>query len=215
MLTTDTQLLRFEPNLFNEIQWLSQRLLKAAGTVSGTTLTISSFDASFDGVQLAPGMVLLINNIPHEVIARLSATTAQVSRLRASNTDPILTPAPIAGAEVVLHTFQPQIALASLSILRKLGLDPDQPAANPDGSPAPRITDAASLEPAAALFTLAMLYLSAAHLQAPDTAASRRAVRYQQLAAFERRALAAQIDTDGDGQPDATRRTSIVPLDRT
>lgn len=214
MLTTDSQLLRFEPNLFNEIQWLSQRLLKATGAISGTTLTISAFDVNFDGAQLAPGMVILIAGVPHEVVSKLTSTTAQVSRLRASENDPILTPAPTTGAEVLIHTFRPQIRLSSESVFRKLGLDPAQPATNADGSPAPRITDAASLDRAAALFTLALLYSAAAELQSPDGAASRRALRYQQLGAIERRNLAAQIDTNADGEPDATRRANVVPLTR-
>lgn len=215
MLTTDTNLLHFEPNLFTDIQWLSQRLIKATGTVSGTTLTISAFDTNFDGAQLAPGMVILINSIPHEVISKLSATTAQLSRVRAADTDPILTPAPITGAETILHSFRLQIAIMSDHVFRTLGLNPDQPATDSRGNPSPVITDPASLQRFTTLLTLAAIYVSAAEMQSPDGAQSRRAARYQQLATIERRNLAAQIDTDGDGEPDATRRAGVVPLIRT
>ncbi|MBX3379613.1 MAG: hypothetical protein KF805_05935 [Phycisphaeraceae bacterium] len=214
-LTTDANLLRFEPNLFTDIQWLSQRLLKATGAIASTTLTISAFDTNFDGAQLAPGMVILINTIPHEVISKLSSSTAQLSRLRACDTDPILTPAPVTGAEVILHTFLPQIAIVSDHVFRALGLDPAQPATDANGAPSPLVTDPASLGRFATLSTLTALYLSAADLQSPDGAQSRRAARYQQLATLERRSLAAQIDTNGDGQPDATRRANVVPLMRT
>jgi len=214
MLTTDTHLLRFEPNLFTDIQWLSQRLTKATGTISGTTLTISAFDTNFDGAQLTPGMVILINSIPHEVISKLSATTAQLSRLRASETDPILTPAPVTGAEVILHTFRPQIAILSGQAFRILGLNPTQPATDAAGSPSPVITDPTALQRFVTLSTLATLYLSAAEMQSEGGQQSRRAARYQQLATLERRNLSAQVDTNGDGDPDATRRANVVPLIR-
>lgn len=214
-LTTDTNLLRFEPNLFSEVQWHALRLLKATGAVSGTTLTISAFDTNFDGAQLEPGMVVLINSVPHEVVAKLSATTAQISRLRATPTDGLIPPAPVTGAEVVLQTFRAAIAIASKNVFRKLGLDPAQPATDASGAPSPVVTDPGSLEHLASLVTLAALYHSASEIESPGGLASRRSLRYQQLASNERRALAAQIDTDGDGLPDATRRSNVVPLIRT
>ena len=214
MLTTDTNLARFEPNLFTDIQWLSQRLLKASGTISATTLTISAFDTNFDGAQLAPGMVILINSVPHEVISKLSSTTAQLSRLRASELDPIFTPAPVTGAEVILHTFRQQIAIVSDHAFRILGLNPAQPATDSSGNPSPVITDPTALQRFVTLSTLATLYLSAAEMQSEGGQQSRRAQRYQQLATLERRNLAAQVDTNGDGEPDTTRRANVVPLIR-
>ncbi|MGH7244823.1 MAG: hypothetical protein ACREJD_15525 [Phycisphaerales bacterium] len=212
MLTTDAALLRLEPNLFTDIQWISQRLLKSSGTIAGTTLTISAFDVNFDAAQLVPGMVILINTIPHEVISKLSSTTAQVSRIRASAADVPITPTPVTGAEVLLHTFRPQIAHASDSVFRKLGLDPAQPTTDATGAPSPLVTDPAALERYATLSTLATVYMSAADLQSPGGTASRRAERYQQLASIERGALTAPVDTDGDNLPDATRRANVVPL---
>jgi hypothetical protein len=213
-LTTDTHLLRFEPNLFADILWLSQRLVKATGSISATTLTISAFDTNFDNAQLASGMVILINAVPHEVISKLSATTAQLSRLRAAETDPILTPAPVTGAEVILHTFRQQIEILSDQAFRILGLNPAQPATDASGNPSPVITDPTALERYTTLATLAAIYLSAAEMQSPDGQQSRRAQRYQHLATLERQNLAAQIDTNADGNPDATRRANVVPLIR-
>lgn len=215
MLTTDTNLLRLEPNLFTDIQWLSQRLLKATGAVSGTTLTISAFDVNFDGAQLAPGMVILIAGVPHEVVSKLTSTTAQISRIRAAAADPILTPAPSTGVEVLLTTFRPQIAGATDQIFRALGLNPAQPPTDSLGHPSAIVTDPASLERFASLTTLAALFICASDLQSEGGTQSRRAQRYQQLATLERRNLAAQIDTNGDGEPDATRRANVVPLIRT
>ena len=206
MLLTDTDLLRFEPDLFSEIRWISQQLITASGSISGTTLTISGFDVNFDGAQLAPGMVILINDIPHEVVAKLSATTAQVSRIRAETTDPVLAPSPVTVATVILHTFRPQIAIVIDRVFRTLGLDPAQPATDSSGNPSPVVTNPEALARYAALFTLASLYSSASEVQSPDGPLARRARRYAQLVSLERNSLAAQIDTDGDSLPDATPR---------
>ncbi|MBX3388073.1 MAG: hypothetical protein KF691_01315 [Phycisphaeraceae bacterium] len=215
MLLTDADLLRLEPNLFSEIRWVSQQLIKASGTVSGTTLTISSFDVNFDGAQLAPGMVVLINEIPHEVVAKLSATTAQISRVRAAASDTVLVPAPITGATVILHTFRPQIVIVTDRVFRSLGLDPAQPATDSQGNPSPIVTNPEALARYAALATLASIFSSASEIQSPDGPLARRAKRYEQLVSLERSSLVAEIDADGDFLPDATRRASIVPLIRT
>lgn len=215
MLPTDTDLLRFEPNLFSEIRWLSQQLIKASGAVSGTTLTISGFDVNFDAAQIAPGMVVLINDIAHEVVAKLTSTTAQVSRIRAAASDPLIAPAPISGATVIVHTFRPQIALATEPAFRSLGLDPAQPATDSQGNPSPLVTNPEALTRYAALNALASIYSSASEIQSPDGPLARRAKRYAQLVSSERKSLVVEVDTDGDGLPDAARRANVVPLMRT
>ncbi len=213
LLAQDTDLVRLEPNIFTEIVWFSQRLIQATGAVSGTTLTISAFDTNFDGAQLAPGMVVTINTIPHEVIAKLTSTTAQISRIRPTPDDDVLTPAPVTGAEVILNTFRPQIAIISEEIFRRLGLDPAQTGINPfTGAPAPKLVDPRSLARFCALWTLATIYSGASSLQGPDSVPGKNALRFQDLLQEERRYLAAKIDTNGDGEPDALRRPGVIPL---
>lgn len=212
LLATDTDLARIDPNLHTEILWFSQRLIKATGAISGTTLTISAFDSNFDAAQLTPGMIIVVGGIPHEVIAKLSATTAQISRIRPTSDDPLLTPAGTTGAEVLLSTFKPQLAVISEQVLRTIGLDPLQPEYDWDGSPMPALSNPASLRRFTSLWTLATIYIGAASMHGSDSPIAQRATRFRTLLAEERRFLAAAIDTDADGIADAMRRPGVIPL---
>lgn len=212
LLATDTDLARIEPNLHNEILWFSQRLIKATGSVSGTTLTISAFDSNFDAAQLAPGMIVVVGAIPHEVIAKLTPTTAQISRIRPTSEDPLLTPAAATGAEVSLSTFKPQIAVVSEQVLRTIGLDPLQPEYDWNGSPLPVLSNPETLRRFASLWTLATIYMGAAGMHGSDSPIAQRAAKFRTLLAEERRFLAASIDTDADGIADAMRRPGVIPL---
>lgn len=208
LLCTDTDLVRVEPNVFSEIQWLSQRLVKATGSVSGTTLTIASPDVNFDGAQLAPGMVVLIGGVAHEVIAKLSATTATISRVRPTSADAVLTPSPVSGVEVIIASMMPQAAGVSERVCRMFGL-----------KPTPSAGDATLVDPGevtrfAALLTLAAAYSAAASISGDDSPAGKRAAKYRELANEERRTLTVRIDLDGDGIADAVRRPSVVVLER-
>lgn len=208
LLCNDVDLVRVEPNVFSEIQWLSQRLVKATGTVSGTTLTISSPDVNFDGAQIGPGMVVLIAGVAHEIIAKLSATTATVSRIRPGSADATLTPAPISGAEVIVATMMPQALAVSDRIYRMFGL-----------KPTPGVSDPTLAEPAeamrfAALLTLAAAYSAAASISGDDSPVGKRAAKYRELSKEERRVLTVRIDTNADGIADAVRRPSMVVQER-
>lgn len=208
LLCTDTDLVRVEPNVFSEIQWLSQRLVKATGTVSGTTLTISSPDVNFDGAQLTAGMIVLVAGVAHEVVAKLSAATATISRVRPTSADAPLTPAPVSGVEVIVATMMPQAAAVSERIFRMFGLKPAP------GAGDATFVDAGEVTRLAALLTLAAAYSAAASISGDDSPAGKRAAKYRELAREERRIVTARIDTDGDGIADAVRRPSVVVLER-
>lgn len=212
LLATDTDLARIEPNLHNEIVWFSQRLIKATGTVGGTTLAISAFDTNFDGAQLAAGMIVVVAGVPHEVIAKLTSTTAQISRIRPTSGDELLTPAAVSNVETVLSTFRQQIAIVSDQVYRALGLDPKQTGFDAFGAPAPVLKQPESLARFTSLWTLATIYAAASSLQGPDSVPGRRAAYFRDLLADERRYLAANIDTNNDGIADALRRPSLIPL---
>ncbi|MBS0190640.1 MAG: hypothetical protein U0573_01960 [Phycisphaerales bacterium] len=214
MLCTDADLARIQPDLHNQVVWYSQRLIRATGAVSGSTLTISAFDSSFDAAILAPGMIIVVGGVPHEVIAKLSATTAQISRIRATPEDDPLLPAAVSGAEVVLNSFRPQIAIVSEHVLRKFGLDPLQPLTDSQGNPMPLLAETRRLARYTALMTLITIYTVASADLDPDSAAATRLTWYYSLAREELRFLTAAIDTDDDGKPDASRRANIIPLIR-
>lgn len=122
---TDRDLLVLEPNLFRDIGWVGQRLTRGAGSVSGTTLTIAAPEVAFDAAGVGVGNVAVIAGVSYEVIARLSATQATLSRLRASTDDAVIPPTAAASVECVIHTFEPQLRMAHRQILRMAGVEAD------------------------------------------------------------------------------------------
>ena len=94
MFINDRDLLLLEPNLFRDASWAGQLLVSATGDVTGTTLTLSTFDVDFDAARVDTGYVVVVNGTAYEVISRLSATTATISRLREDESDSPLAPSP-------------------------------------------------------------------------------------------------------------------------
>ncbi len=150
MFATDRDLLAIEPNVFRDAGVAGQRLLKGACDIGGTTLTLTAQDVDFAAADIGPGHVALVDGTPYEVIARLTSTTATISRIRAGAADPVQPPSPATGKPVEIWTFAPQIAAAHRLLLRMLGIDPEDPPA-PFQVTEQNITNPASLAPIEAL----------------------------------------------------------------
>jgi hypothetical protein len=209
MPATDRDLLALEPALFRDLGWLGQRLLLGEGSIAGTTLTLSSSDVALDEAGIGPGNVVQVDQTPYEVVERLSATELTVSRLRAGEEGAPIPPTPVSGSPVSVYTFAPQIALARADTLRLLGIDPGEPA---EGV----LTESSILDVAALrwLVTLGALRLVFAAAGSADDSAAARAEMYRDRLGAERQRLTFEIDTDGDGQPDALRRLNTAHLRR-
>src|SRR6266404_1191692 len=110
MFAQDSDLLAADPELFRDIGWNSQRLVKGVGDVSGTTLTLTSFDVDMAVAGVQAGNVVLVDGVAYEVVARLSATTATISHVRVDADGTVIPPSPVTGKAVVIGTFAPQIA---------------------------------------------------------------------------------------------------------
>lgn len=214
MTATDRDLLALEPNLFRDLGWLGQRPVSGIGSIAGTTLTLSSSDVGLDEAAIGPGHVVQVDQTPYEVIARLSATELTVSRLRAAGDGDVIPPTPVAGKPVAVYTFAPQIARAREAVLRLLGVDPGEPAEGVLTESS--ILDASGLRWLITLEALRLIFTGAATPGAPGGTdpASAKAAMYQDRAAAERQRLTFEIDTDGDGQPDALRRPNTAYLHR-
>jgi len=222
MFAEDRDLLTLDPNLFRDVAWSGQRLVSGIGSISGTTLTLTSHDVTLEAAAITAGHIALIDNIPYEVIERLSPTTATISRVRPGPDDPVIPPTPATAKPVAIHTFAPQIAAAHTQILKLLGIDPALIDAGPNAGQVKEsdITNPDSFRAVEAMAALYHIYCIAAAPGSADLAGSlahtwiNRARIWQDRYTDAIRTAAAQIDLDGDGQPDATRRPGLTQLIR-
>ena len=218
MFATDRALLLIEPNLFRDAGVAGQRLLKGTCDISGTTLTLTAQDVDLAAANIGPGHVALVDGTPYEVLARLTSTTATISRPRASTADPAQPPSPATSKPVEVWTFAPQIAITHGMLLRMLGIEPSDPS-SPRQVTEASITNPASLVTIEALGAICMVYNAATLSATPgqDGWASpiwARAQIFRERFAAARQLAVARIDTDGDGLPDATRRLNTLILTR-
>jgi hypothetical protein len=213
MFATDRDLLVLEPNLFRDVGWLGQRLVQGTGSVSGTTLTVAGVD--FAALGVTAGHVVVVDGASLEVIARLSATTLTVSRVRAEADGAVVPPAAGTGLAVVISTFRPQIALVHRQVLRMLGV-----AAAGEGTGAAgeigeaQIVNAEEMRLVEAAGALHIVLASAAALAGPQSALGQRAEAFKRMFAAERGRVSARIDVDGDGVADAQRYLNAMQLFR-
>lgn len=215
MFAADRDLLVVEPELFRDVGWAGQRLVKGVGDVSGTTLTLTSQDNTLAAAGIGAGNVVTVGDVAYEVVARLSATTATISRIRPDPSGAVIPPAPATGKAVVVPTFGAQIAWTHRQILRMLGIDPDE---TDDGLKETDITNPAAFRESEAMGALSLVLISAAGpaVDGGSGAAIRinRGLMYRERFAHMVRMVGARLDTDGDGVADATRRAGLVWLDR-
>lgn len=211
MFASDRDLLIFEPNLFRDVGWLGQRLLKGTGSISGTTLTISAFDVGFDAAGIAAGHIVTVDGVAYEVLARLSASQATISRLRAMADDPALPPSAVTGKETFIVSFAPQLAQVHGQVIRMLGIEPQDPVLpGVPGTPTEAsITNPEALRTVEALGALFLIYAAASALAGSAGDSSERAEWYRRRFMQERERIAVRLDVDGDGLPDATRRLAM------
>lgn len=213
MFATDRDLLVLEPSLVRDIGWAGQRLVKGTGDVSGTTLTMTSQDVGFELTGVGAGHVVVVGGVVYEVLGVSSNTALTISRMRANPEGGALPPSPATGATVEVMTYRPQLAMVHAQVLRMLGIDPDEAAADGVVTEA-SITNAPSLALLESLGALHLVFAAASALAGEGSPAAFKAGMYRDRFAAERGRAAARIDTDGDGVADATRRPSVVKLVR-
>jgi hypothetical protein len=207
---TDRDLLVYEPTLFQDVPWASQQRLQVNDAqTSGTTLT--SATADFEGADVGVGHVVLLEQVPYEVVNRVSATELTVSQLRAElSHDPI---APSTGNDQAasVRTFEPQITIVHDQLLHMLGLEPDNAAAKVTEQAIVSVSAMARLE---ALAALERIFSGAVALTGDNTGLQRKAQAYNQQ--FHRAINRAVIlfDADDDGRVDERRRFAAPRLVR-
>lgn len=215
MFARDRDLLAYEPDLFRDVAWSGQRLVKALGSIlSGTTtLMIGTQDVNFTEAGVEAGYVVVVGGTPYEVIERVGDLSVTVSRVRQDDDDPLITPSPASTATTTVVSYRPQLRMVHDQLLRTIGIEPEDPAELERVTEAD-ITNPGALKAIEAMSTIHMVLSSAAALSGPDSTLWRRAQHYRDLVARERQRVGVRIDLDGDGVPDATRRLNVVQFMR-
>ncbi len=206
---SDRDLPAIEPNVFRDLAWLGQRLVNGEGDVVGTTLTLTSFDHDFVSVGVDVGSVVLIADVAHEVLSRTDATHVEVSKIRASESDPPIPPDAGVGLEVLVFTFAPQLEMVHREVLRLVGIEPSDAQASPGEAD---IVNPDALVALEAFGALHLAYSAAGALSGRDSHLAARGAMYALLVGRERARAKVELDLDGDGKADATRRLNVLQL---
>ncbi|MEO1130115.1 MAG: hypothetical protein AAFX05_10485 [Planctomycetota bacterium] len=212
MFAKDRDLLVHEPDVFSDIAWAGQRLLTlpSAQVSAGSTLYVEFF--SFDAWGVGVGSVLLLDGRAVEVVSLPSQDTVLFSALRGDVSD---SPRPVFGlgssVAVEAHTFVPQLREVHGRVLRSLGLA-DQ--TTDDMLGADRVTNGAAVVEVEALGALSLIFAAAGRVGNGSSPMSMRAAQYASRFEEALRRLRVEVDLDGDGAPDATRRVGVVRMHR-
>ena len=210
---SDRDLLVYEPNLFRDVGWLGQRLVNGTGSISGSTLTMSSQDVAFDAAGVTAGHVVVVAGTAYEVMTRVSGTALTISRLRDDTSSAGLPPSAATSQAAMVPTFIPQIAVAHRQVLRMLSIEPQDPVqADVPGQSA--ITNPGALTRLVCFGTLAIVWDAAGIVGGPASDAGQRAGMYRARFLEERRRVGVRIDEDGDGVVDATRSVGTFTIVR-
>lgn len=215
---SDTDLLYWEPDLFNAAAAAAQTLLSGVAAVSGAAVTLSG--VSLPDAQVKPlGVISFTGSTMkgcYPIVSVDSDTTLTLSVLyddlfRADGT-PTGNPAAHAGDGLnqpfAIRTFYPQRRIVTQMLLQAAGVDPDGPEAT--GC----VINAEALRRPCVLGTLQMIYSALAASAAEPAKLSARADLYERLYRRAMRCAQVQIDTDADGQADVTRPLNALRLIR-
>ncbi|MEM8758492.1 MAG: hypothetical protein AAGF47_12020 [Planctomycetota bacterium] len=204
----------YEPRLFLDVSWLGQRLVRVTASISGGLAVASGEDFAADGV--GTGSVASFNEASYEVLVVVLGDRLALSRLRADPDDPVINPPDFSSAVVEVTSFAPQLGVVHRQVLRMLGIDPSDPRDD-------ALDETAVLNPGALvrLECLGALHLIFAAATASAVGSgvggagyAQRASMYRERFAAERSRVSVLIDTDGDGEPEATRRPGVGHLIR-
>ena len=208
--STDRDLLVLEPNVFRDVPFVSQQRLRVSdGAISGTTLTSASAD--FAAAEVDAGSVVLVDNRPLEVVSRNDANTLTVSLARGSMAGAALPPGDGTDLDVAMRTFAPQAALVHDTLLRLVGIDPDDPDAAIDEDAIVSLGLMARLE---ALGTLERVYSAAVAIAGDNESLLQKADQSRRAFHIALERANVLLDTDGDGHADTQRRPGLIRLVR-
>lgn len=214
MFSKDRDLLAIEPAIFRDLAWAGQRLVSGAATIEDDSLTFDSQDIALDAAGVGAGQVAVVGGVGYEVIETLNGQKAVISRLRDTEDAAMLPPSPIAGADAWIATFAPQARIVHGQILRMAGVEPAGTPSLARRVGESAITNGAALARLEVLGVAHLVYAAAGAAAGPRSPAQQRAELYRALFRDERERVFVDLDLDGDGRPDATRRLNLIHLVR-
>lgn len=214
MFAKDRDLLALEPYLFRDYAWVGQRLSRGTGVVSDSVLAMSVADVDLDIAQVAAGCVATFAGSSYEVTGGVTSKFAALSRLRASAAGATIPVEDTATLDTYFVSFRPQIALVHRQVLRMAGIEPDAPSPSAGRLGESAITNGTALVNLEVLGALHLILAGAASAAGTASPASARAEMYRELFREERRRVVVELDADGDGLPDVSRRLNIVQFVR-
>ncbi len=210
MFARDRDLIVLEPYLFRDMGWVAQRLVRGQASVAEGVLKFSGADADLRTIPVGAGSIVVVSGLALEVIEVLAEDRASVSRLRAGAGDPSILAPEVPESDAFITTFAPQIAMAHRQVMRMAGIEPDAPAPLAGRAGEAAVTNGGALVLLEAYAALAAIFSGAATAAGPLSSASQKAGVYERLFQRERERAVLELDLDGDGRPDATRRFNVV-----
>lgn len=209
MFASDRDLLVLEPYLFRDHAWVGQRLVRGAASLSGTTLDFSTVDIELDAAHVSAGCVVTVAGSSYEITGEIGTKTAAVSRLRASREAQSIGIGDTDFGDAWIVTFAPQIAMVHRQVLRMAGIEPDAPGPVDGRLGEEAITNGAALAALEALGTLHLIFAAASSVAGLTSPAAIRSQMYRDLFREEKRRVSVELDTNGDGLPDVSRRLNV------
>ncbi|HEY7087650.1 MAG TPA: hypothetical protein VH518_06140 [Tepidisphaeraceae bacterium] len=208
---TDINLLHWEPNLLKDASAVAQTLLSGTGTLSGTTFTIDAGSLSSANVSDEYAIVIadpIGGTFP--IVSVNTSTTLTLSVLYdqlfpdEGDVEPFVSGSGSA-LGYTIRTFWPQRRVVSELLLQAAGLRLDQ---------APLIQNPEALQRPCTLGALHMIYTALAAAAAEPADQLIRAELYEKLYRRALKAAVVDLDLDGDGIIDTTRRLGVLELQR-
>lgn len=184
MFASDRDLLALSPRVFNECAWAGQRRVSGTGTITGAALTMTASDVTLEAAGVGAGHVALVDDVPHELLARTGPSAIGISRVRSRPEDAAIPPAPGTGRQVRIVTFAPQLAAAHARLLTAAGLESGEES---------RIVNGEELAVLEAVWALSAIWAGARGIG--DTMATERAAWFQRELGAMRSRTRVRLDT--------------------
>ncbi|MHC5076385.1 MAG: hypothetical protein ACYTFM_08155 [Planctomycetota bacterium] len=210
----DRDILKYEPELFNQYYFQSQVLGEGTGgTLSSTSFTVSGED--FISASVSPGCVIHLEatgltGCAYEVVSVDSATQLTVSVLRARVDDEPVAPPSASDVSYRISTFAPMAEEVKAELMECFGIL----ASDTDGEiDINDILDKEVLRRASVFLLMSRAYGSLAS-EADDEHFFKKSNYYQSLYEKARQRCRIDIDINGDGEREETIGRGIGRLIR-